>query len=153
MGHLMITIYSEDGITVTQQFREPPKLHWIQDGPNEGRFVPADLDAGYYPQTKVKRPSVDYARSVVRSGDAFTEVWTFDQDLADRRIQAAAEQAEQERVARRIGGTVQALKRMNQDVGEMSNAEQTEAIRQLAAAAVHLVEELTPNMSDMNQES
>jgi hypothetical protein len=153
MGHLMITIYSEDGITVTQQFREPPKLHWIQDGPNEGRFVPADLDAGYYPQTKVKRPSVDYARSVVRSGDAFTEVWTFDQDLADRRIQAEAEQAEQERVARRIGGTVQALKRMNQDVGEMSNAEQTEAIRQLAAAAVHLVEELTPNMSDMNQES
>jgi hypothetical protein len=153
MGHLMITIYSEDGITVTQQFREPPKLHWIQDGPNEGRFVPADLDAGYYPQTEVERPSVDYARSVVRSGDAFTEVWTFDQDLADRRIQAEAEQAEQERVARRIGGTVQALKRMNQDVGEMSNAEQTEAIRQLAAAAVHLVEELTPNMSDMNQES
>jgi hypothetical protein len=152
-GKAMITIYSEDGITVTQRFRKPPKLHWIKDGPNEGRFVPANLDAGYFPLIEVERPSLDHARSVVRFGDAFTEAWTFDQELADRRIQAAAEQAERERVARRIGGTVQALKRMNQDVGEMSNAEQTEAIRQLAAAAVHLVEELTPNMSDMNQES
>jgi hypothetical protein len=149
----MITIYSADRITVTQRFREPPKNHWIQDGPNEGRFVPADLDAGYFPLIKVERPSVDHARSVVRSGETFTEVWTFDQDLADRRKLAEEIQAEQERVARRIGSTVQALKRINQDVGEMSNAEQTEAIRRLAAAAVHLVEELTPNMSDMDQES
>jgi hypothetical protein len=98
MGHLMITIYSEDKITVTQRFRKPPKLHWIQDDDNEGRFVPADLDAGYFPLIEVDRPSVDHARSVVRFGDTFTEVWTFDQELADRRIQAEAEQAERARL-------------------------------------------------------
>jgi hypothetical protein len=94
----MITIYSADGITVTQRFREPPKNHWIQDDDNEGRFVPADLDAGYFPLIEVERPSVDHARSVVRFGDTFTEVWTFDQQLADRRIQAETEQAERARL-------------------------------------------------------
>ena len=94
----MITIYSKDGITVTQRFREPPKLHWIQDDDNEGRFVAADLDAGYFPLIEVDRPSVDHARSVVRFGDTFTEAWTFDQQLADRRIQAEAEQAERARL-------------------------------------------------------
>jgi hypothetical protein len=138
----MTTIYSEDRITVTQRFREPPKNHWIQDGPNEGRFVPADLDAGYFPLIEVERPSVDHARSVVRFGDTFTEAWTFDQQLADRRIQAEAEQAERDAVTERIKGAVEALERI-QRVREMSNAEQTEAIRQLAAAAVHLVKELT----------
>jgi hypothetical protein len=138
----MITIYSADRITVTQRFREPPKNHWIQDGPNEGRFVPADLDAGYFPLIEVERPSVDHARSVVRFGDTFTEAWTFDQQLADRRIQADAEQAERDAVTERIKGAVEALERIQQ-VREMSNAEQTDAIRQLAAAAVHLVKELT----------
>jgi hypothetical protein len=142
MGHLMITIYSEDGITVTQRFREPPKNHWIQDGPNEGRFVAADLDAGYFPLIEVERPSLDHARSVVRFGDTFSEAWTFDQQLADRRKLAEAEQAERDAVTERIRGAVEALERI-QRVREMSNAEQTEAIRQLAAAAVHLVKELT----------
>jgi hypothetical protein len=138
----MITIYSADRITVTQRFREPPKLHWIQDGPNEGRFVPANKLTGYFPLIEVERPSVDHARSVVRFGDTFTEVWTFDQQLADRRKLADAEQAERDAVTERIKGAVEALERIQQ-VREMSNAEQTEAIRQLAAAAVHLVKELT----------
>jgi hypothetical protein len=141
-GNAMITIYSEDGITVTQRFGKPPKLHWIQDDDNEGRFVPADLDAGYFPLIEVERPSVDHARSVVRFGDTFTEVWTFDQQLADRRKLADAEQAERDAVTERIKGAVEALERIQQ-VREMSNAQQTEAIRQLAAAAVHLVKELT----------
>jgi hypothetical protein len=138
----MITIYSADRITVTQRFREPPKNHWIQDGPNEGRFVPANKLTGYFPLIEVERPSVDHARSVVRFGDTFTEVWTFDQQLADRRKLADAEQAERDAVTERIKGAVEALERIQQ-VREMSNAEQTEAIRQLAAAAVHLVKELT----------
>jgi hypothetical protein len=141
-GNAMITIYSEDGTTVTQRFRKPPKNHWIQDDDNEGRFVPADLDAGYFPLIEVERPSVDHARSVVRFGDTFTEVWTFDQQLADRRKLADAEQAERDAVTERIKGAVEALERIQQ-VREMSNAQQTEAIRQLAAAAVHLVKELT----------
>jgi hypothetical protein len=141
-GNAMITIYSADGIIVTQRFAKPPKLHWIQDGPNEGRFVPADLDAGYFPLIEVERPSVDHARSVVRFGDTFTEVWKFDQQLADRRKLAEAEQAERDAVTERIKGAVEALERIQQ-VREMSNAQQTEAIRQLAAAAVHLVKELT----------
>jgi hypothetical protein len=141
-GNAMITVYSEDRITVTQRFREPPKNHWIQDGPNEGRFVPADLDAGYFPLIEVERPSLDHARSVVRFGDTFTEAWTFDQQLADRRKLADAEQAERDAVTERIKGAVEALERIQQ-VREMSNAEQTDAIRQLAAAAVHLVKELT----------
>jgi hypothetical protein len=141
-GNAMITIHSIDGLTVTQRFRGPPKNHWIQDGPNEGRFVPANLDAGYFPLIEVERPSLDHARSVVRFGDTFTEVWTFDQQLADRRIQADAEQAERDAVTERIKGAVEALERIQQ-VREMSNAQQTEAIRQLAAAAVHLVKELT----------
>jgi hypothetical protein len=97
-GNAMITIYSEDRITVTQRFGKPPKLHWIQDDDNEGRFVPADLDAGYFPLIEVDRPSVDHARSVVRFGDTFTEAWTFDQELADRRIQTEAEQAKRARL-------------------------------------------------------
>jgi hypothetical protein len=97
-GNAMITIYSEDGITVTQRFGKPPKLHWIQDDDNEGRFVPADLDAGYFPLIEVDRPSVDHARSVVRFGDTFTEAWTFDQELADRRIQTEAKQAKRARL-------------------------------------------------------
>jgi hypothetical protein len=138
----MTTIYSADRITVTQRFMEPPKNHWIQDGPNDGRFVPANKLTGYFPLIEVERPSVDHARSVVRFGDTFTEAWTFDQQLADRRIQADAEQAERDAVTERIKGAVGALERI-QRVREMSNAEQTEAIRQLAAAAVHLVKELT----------
>ena len=138
----MTTIYSADRITVTQRFREPPKNHWIQDGPNDGRFVPANKLTGYFPLIEVERPSLDHARSVVRFGDTFTEAWTFDQQLADRRIQAEAEQAERDAVTERIKGAVEALERIQQ-VREMSNAEQTEAIRQLAAAAVHLVKELT----------
>jgi hypothetical protein len=97
-GNAMITIYSEDRITVTQRFAKPPKLHWIQDGPNDGRFVPANKLTGYFPLIEVERPSLDHARSVVRFGDTFTEVWTFDQQLADRRIQAEAEQAERARL-------------------------------------------------------
>jgi hypothetical protein len=138
----MTTIYSIDGITVTQRFREPPKNHWIQEGPNEGRFVPADKLTGYFPLIEVERPSLDHALSVVRFGDTFTEVWTFDQQLADRRNLADAEQAERDAVTERIKGAVEALERIQQ-VREMSNAQQTEAIRQLAAAAVHLVKELT----------
>jgi hypothetical protein len=138
----MTTIYSADRITVTQRFRKPPKNHWIQDGPNDGRFVPANKLTGYFPLIEVERPSVDHARSVVRFGDTFTEAWTFDQQLADRRIQAEAEQAERDAVTERIKGAVEALERIQQ-VREMSNAQQTEAIRQLAAAAVHLVKELT----------
>jgi hypothetical protein len=97
-GKAMITIYSEDRITVTQRFREPPKNHWIQDGPNEGRFVPANKLTGYFPLIEVERPSLDHSRSVVRFGDTFTEVWTFDQELADQRIKYEAEQAEQARI-------------------------------------------------------
>jgi hypothetical protein len=141
-GNAMTTIYSADRITVTQRFREPPKNHWIQDGPNEGRFVPANKLTGYFPLIEVERPSVDHARSVVRFGDTFTEAWTFDQELADRRKLADAEQAERDAVTERIKGAVEALERIQQ-VREMSNAQQTEAIRQLAAAAVHLVKELT----------
>jgi hypothetical protein len=141
-GNAMTTIYSADRITVTQRFREPPKNHWIQDGPNEGRFVPANKLTGYFPLIEVERPSLDHARSVVRFGDTFTEAWTFDQQLADRRKLAEAEQAERDAVTERIKGAVEALERIQQ-VREMSNAQQTEAIRQLAAAAVHLVKELT----------
>jgi rhamnose utilization protein RhaD (predicted bifunctional aldolase and dehydrogenase) len=60
----------------------------------------------------------------------------------DAELTADAEQAERDAVTERIKGAVEALERI-QRVREMSNAEQTEAIRQLAAAAVHLVKELT----------
>jgi rhamnose utilization protein RhaD (predicted bifunctional aldolase and dehydrogenase) len=60
----------------------------------------------------------------------------------DAELTADAEQAERDAVTERIKGAVEALERIQQ-VREMSNAQQTEAIRQLAAAAVHLVKELT----------
>jgi rhamnose utilization protein RhaD (predicted bifunctional aldolase and dehydrogenase) len=60
----------------------------------------------------------------------------------DAELTADAEQAERDAADQRIKGAVEALERIQQ-VREMSNAEQTEAIQQLAAAAVHLVKELT----------
>jgi hypothetical protein len=60
----------------------------------------------------------------------------------DAELTADAEQAERDAADQRIKGAVEALERI-QRVREMSNAQQTEAIRQLAAAAVHLVKELT----------
>jgi exosome complex RNA-binding protein Rrp42 (RNase PH superfamily) len=90
-------------------------------------------------------------RTVVAVGNVSTVVWTA-RPKTDAELAADAEQAERNRANKRIIAAVKELQRIQQ-VSEMSNAEQTEAIRRLAAAAVHLVEELTPNMSDMNQES
>jgi hypothetical protein len=67
----------------------------------------------------------------------------------DAELTADAEQAERDRANKRIIAAVKELQRIQQ-VSEMSNAEQTDAIRQLAAAAVHLAQELIPNLSDMN---
>jgi hypothetical protein len=80
-------------------------------------------------------------RTVVTVGNVSTVVWTV-RPKTDAELTADAEQAERDAVTERIKGAVEALERIQQ-VREMSNAEQTDAIRQLAAAAVHLVKELT----------
>jgi hypothetical protein len=79
-------------------------------------------------------------RTVVTVGNVSTVVWTV-RPKTDAELTADAEQAERDAVTERIKGAVEALERIQQ-VREMSNAQQTEAIQQLAAAAVHLVKEL-----------
>jgi hypothetical protein len=59
----------------------------------------------------------------------------------DAELTADAEQAERDAVTERIRRVVEALERIQQ-MSEMSNDQQTKAIQQLAAAAVHLVKEL-----------
>jgi exosome complex RNA-binding protein Rrp42 (RNase PH superfamily) len=87
-------------------------------------------------------------RTVVTVGNVSTVVWTV-RPKTDAELTADAEQAERNRANKRIIAAVKELQRIQQ-VSEMSNAEQTDAIRQLAAAAVHLAQELIPNLSDMN---
>lgn len=84
----MTTIYSADGQTVTRTFRNPPRGHWVQDTPQLGHYEPADVAHGYFPLIEVARPSPDHARSVMRDGDTFVEVWTFDPEREAARLAA-----------------------------------------------------------------
>lgn len=98
----MTYIYSPDGTTAHRSRRNLPATHWevTSVDPPEGTYhdlTPANAESwGYYELVEVAQPDADHVRTIenIGPGLGFTEVWTFDQDLADANADQAARDAE-----------------------------------------------------------
>jgi hypothetical protein len=110
----MTYIYSPDGTTAHRSRRNLPATHWevTSVDPPEGTYhdlTPANAESwGYYELVEVPKPDDDHVRTIenIGPGLGFTEVWTFDQDLAD----ANADQADRDADAQGLRDDFQMLK-------------------------------------------
>ena len=110
----MTYIQSPDGTMNYRRHRNLPVKHWEQtsDDPPAGVYHELNVDNaesfGYYELVEVAQPDADHVRTVenVGPGLGFTEVWTFDQDLAD----ANADQADRNTEAEALRDDFQMLK-------------------------------------------
>ena len=134
----MAYIQSDDGVTPGRRVNELPTKAWVQDTVEAGHYVELTEqnmnDHGFYTFTQTARPDADHVRSVARVGAGFETVWTFDQAAADANAEAAADETERQTVR----DMLPALAALSVP-GAMTNAEQSQAIHQLARAVRRLI--------------
>ena len=103
MGDPMSFIHSADGRTGGETRNALPDrfTQRLADGAWSIPTADTAADFGWFPVTDVPRPSDDHVRTVDLVAGVWTEVWTYDQQLADDNAAAAAVVADKaERLAR-----------------------------------------------------